>query len=185
MTTEELKAKLNYVNKSRDNRLQYAQLILDKLELMPKLMKITFAKNEPLSGKAAWIMEFASNQNLALLHPHLDFFCNNLDQPNSDSAIRPIAKICELLVNQHFKLSSQNESVLKSFHLEKITEFCFDILLGDHQVAPKVYSMSSLQQLSKKYKWILPELKTIIERDYPTQSKGYQARARKVLAMIQ
>lgn len=184
MTTEELKAKLNYVNKSRDNRLQYAQMILDNTELLPLLMKIALSKNEPLSGKAAWILEFSSNQNLPALYPHLDYFCNHLDQPNSDSAIRPVAKICELLVTQHFKASDNGETILKPSHLENITEFCFDVLIGDHQVAPKAYSMAALEKLGQHYDWINPELKIILERDYPSQSKGYQARARKVLALI-
>ena len=44
--------------------------------------------------------------------------------------------------------------------------------------------MNSLYLLGKEIKWIHPELITILERDYQSQSKGYQARARQLLKLM-
>jgi len=44
--------------------------------------------------------------------------------------------------------------------------------------------MNSLYFLGTEFDWIHPELKTIIERDYSSQSAGFKARARHILIKI-
>ena len=69
-------------------------------------------------------------------------------------------------------------------HKEKIIEACFDWLIRDEKIAVKVYSMNSLYFLGTEFDWIHPELVQILEKNYPTGSKGYQARSRSIFDRI-
>jgi hypothetical protein len=69
-------------------------------------------------------------------------------------------------------------------HLELITASCFDWLIGDHKVAAKVYAMTSLLLLGRKFEWIHPELKMVIEQNYASGSAAYKARARMTLEKL-
>lgn len=102
-----------------------------------------------------------------------------------DSSVRPIAKICEFLIKAYFsKNINETKSVLKEIHLEQITTACFDWLIGEHKVAAKAYSITSLLLLGQKYEWIHPELKMVLEKNYPEGSAAYKARARMTLAKL-
>ena len=44
--------------------------------------------------------------------------------------------------------------------------------------------MNTLYLLGKDFEWVRPELRQILERDYPYQSAGFKARAKHILNMI-
>ncbi len=182
MTLEQLHEELTYVNAARENRLKYANIILNDLSLLPKLIEVLLMVDDKTSCKAAWILEFACAKNLEIIIPYLDKLISNIYKIHLDSAVRPVAKICEFLVNAYY---SKNENsiklALKPTHKELIIETCFDWMITDQKVAAKVYSMSNLLLLGQEYDWIHDELKLILERDYHPESAAYKARARNVL----
>lgn len=182
MTQKELYQSLDYVDHSREKRTEMAQTVLSNPDLIFHLLDIINLTNDPISCKASWILEVLARKKLDLLFPYLDKFTDIIGQVKLDSAVRPVAKVCELLVLRLFnkKPGSINEYVTAK-HLEKITTACFDWLIGNHKVAAKAYSMTSLFLLGKKYDWIHPELKMILEQNYHTGSAAYKARARMVL----
>ena len=57
-------------------------------------------------------------------------------------------------------------------------------MINDEKVAPKAYSMISLYLLGTEFDWVHPELITILERDFHTQSAAFKARARHILKKI-
>ena len=65
--------------------------------------------------------------------------------------------------------------------LEKIMTACFDWLIGPMNIAPKVFAMSSLYYLGFKFDWVHPELKQVLEDNYPNGTSGYRNRAKKTL----
>lgn len=180
MTLEELHKELSYVNASRDNRMKHAKMVLNNLELLPKLMTIVFTADDKISCRAAWVLEYVCSQNIFVIVPYLDVFVVNLYKIHFDSAVRPIAKICELLA----KAYSKQELTLLPEHKEHIIETCFDWMIKDEKVAVKAYSMNTLFLLGKDYNWVFPELKQILERDFYDQSAAYKARARQILKKI-
>ena len=102
-----------------------------------------------------------------------------------DSAVRPMAKICEFLIKAYFAESGSDiQKNLTDHHLELIATTCFDWLIGEHKVAAKAYSMTSLLLLGRKFDWIHSELKIIIEQNYHNGSAAYKARARHTLAKL-
>ena len=185
MTTEQLYNELNYVNHSREKRLYYANLVIDNPELIPKLLEILFMVNDKISCRAAWVFEFMCGENLESSIPYLDSFTDNMSKVHQDSAVRPVAKVCEYLVKAYYsKHDNKIKTSLTEKHKEKIIEACFDWMINDEKIAPKAYAMNSLFLLGKDYDWIHPELVMILERDYQMQSSGFKARARHILKKL-
>jgi hypothetical protein len=181
MIVTEFQKKLDYVTGHRTNRQKYADEVLHNPELFPELIRLCFQVSDKNASKAFWILEFVCYQKLEWLSAHLDFFCSNLKNLKEESAIRPAAKICQLLVNSHFK---KKEMPLSEKHLEEIIENSFDWLINDIKVAPKAYSMRTLYLLGQYHDWIHPELKTIITKDFSNHTAAYKAVAKEVLKKI-
>ncbi|WP_425076052.1 adenylosuccinate lyase [Psychroserpens sp. S379A] len=185
MTTEQLYNELNYVNHSREKRLYYANLVISQPELIPELLDVLFTVDDKISCRAAWVFEFMCGEKLEAIIPHLDRFTASIHKVHLDSAVRPVAKICEYLITAYY---SKNENAIKtalnSKHKEKIVEACFDWMINDEKIAPKAYAMNTLFLLGQDIDWIHPELVMILERDYQMQSSGFKARARHILKKI-
>lgn len=185
MTTTELYEELNYVNHSREKRLYYSHLMINNPELVPKLLDILFMVDDKISPRAAWVFEFMSSNNINTIIPYLDIFTEQMHKVHLDSAVRPIAKICELIAKAYTsKQDNQIKEALTSIHKERIIENCFDYMINDEKVAPKAYSMTTLFMFGKEYDWVHPELVLILERDFALQSAAFKARAKQILYKI-
>ncbi|WP_406683147.1 adenylosuccinate lyase [Seonamhaeicola sp. MEBiC1930] len=185
MTTEQLYNELNYVNHSREKRTYYSNLVIDNPKLVSKLLEILFKVDDKISPRAAWVFEFMCTNNINFIIPHLDTFTQNIHKVHLDSAVRPVAKICELIAKAYIsKDDNQIKTNLNTAHKERIIETCFDYMINDEKVAPKAYSMSTLYMFGKEYDWIYPELTTILERDFSSQSAAFKARAKHILKKI-
>jgi hypothetical protein len=185
VTKSELFKSLNYVNGTRDKRIEVTQMVLNNPNSISPLMEIAFEDSGVISSKACWILEFVAKKDIQLILINIDGFTMGISKVQLDSSVRPMAKICEILMKA-FSSKSKNDAQtkLKEYHLEKITTSCFDWLIGEHKVAPKAYSMTSLYLLSKKFAWIRPELQMILEQNYSLGSPAYKARARQILTLI-
>lgn len=176
---------LESVNHSHEKRKQMSTLALENPTLMEPLLSIAFDVDDPVSCKSCWVIEFTVKEKRDQLFPFIDLFINNLNRVKFDSSIRPCAKICEILIKDYFsKTKNATQKVLTEEHLEGITTACFDWLIGEHKVAAKAYSMTSLLLLGRKYDWIHPELKMVLEQNYENGTAAYKARARMVLAKL-
>lgn len=185
MTTEQLYKELNYVNHSREKRLFYAKLMQKNPGLVPKLLDILFKVDDKISPRAAWVFEFMCNHNIETIIPYLNVFTENMHKVHIDSAVRPVAKICELLAVAYTEKTDNNIKIaLTNTHIECIIENCFDYMINDEKVAPKAYSMTTLFLFGKSYDWVYPELARILEEDFSKQSAAYKARARQILKKI-
>jgi len=185
LTTEQLYEELKYVNHSRENRLKYAHMVIDSPDLIPKILDILFKVDDKRSPRAAWLLEFVARDNLEYLIPHLDRIIMEMHKVHLDSAVRPMAKICECLIEAYYtKFDNPVKHSLTAIHKEHIIECCFDWMINDEKIAPKAYSMNSLFLLGQDYDWIHPELVLILERDYQIQSSGFKARAKHILKKI-
>ncbi|AXT19697.1 adenylosuccinate lyase [Flavobacteriaceae bacterium AU392] len=185
MTTDALYKELTQVSALREHRLAAANLVINNIDLLPKLINITFMVDDKVSCRAAWVLEFTCSKQLDLIIPFLTTFTNNIHKVHLDSAVRPVAKICELLITSHYsKKESSFKTVINETHKTKITEACFDWMINDEKIAPKAYAMHTLYLLGQEYNWIHPELVDILERDFYSQSAGFKARARKLIKKI-
>ena len=169
----------------REERMQAADTICKNPDSIPLLLEFIFDQEEQYGFKGGWALGLALQQDCDLITPHLDVFIAGLSGLTHESAIRPMAKICETLCLKYYKNRDPlYRSKLKTSHRKQMAEVCFDWLIGDHKVAPKAYSMSALCELGMEFDWIHPELEMVLNRNYENGSAGYKTRARKVLDKI-
>jgi hypothetical protein len=185
MTKEELCEALNYVNATRENRNKMATKIEENPQLIPILIEISKDNLDPISCKASWLLESLIKKELKFILPYIDTFTRSLSSLNLQSSIRPASKICSLLVENHYSnKTALSKKALTKQHLNTIAEAAFDWLIGDHKVAPKAYSMTTLLLLGKDIPWIHPELQVILKQNYDNGSAAYKARARMTLKAL-
>ena len=171
---------LDYVNAARENRTKAANYILAHPEYFDEIIEICFSEDTKNSHKAAWILEFVAHEKPFWFATKINFMLDKMGVLKSDSAIRPLAKIMQLLI----KLHCQNEATPIHFtpkELEQTIEINFDWLISDVKVATKAYAIRTLYILGKEFDWVHLELKAIITKDYAQHSAAYQAVAREVL----
>ena len=138
------------------------------------------------SNVSARILELSCKENIEIIIPYLDFFCELLNKVKLNGAIRVCSKICELLMIEYFiKNNHKITDSLQNEHLEKIIEAGFIWMITDQQIAVQAYTMQALFLLGTKYDWIHNDLAIIIERNIPTGSTDYKNRGRKVLRAIE
>ena len=185
MTTEQLYNELDYVNHSRENRKKYAIMVISNPELIEKVLDILIKVDDKVSPRAAWLLEFVARENLDAILPYLDRITKEMHKVHLDSAVRPIAKICEYLIEAYYhKNPNHTKDYLKPIHKERIIELSFDYLITDQKVAAKAYSMNSLYLLGKEYNWIHRELIQILEQGFASGSAAYKARSRHLLKKL-
>ena len=97
--------------------------------------------------------------------------------------IRPVSKVCYLITEQYVNKKNQ-DLVLNQEQINKIIEANFEWLIGDHKVAAQAFAMDTLFIWGYKLSWIHPELTEILQTNSIHGSKGYQARARKILKIL-
>ncbi|WP_108244657.1 adenylosuccinate lyase [Muricauda brasiliensis] len=182
MTREQLHIVLD---SGRISKQQIDGLVL-QLEDEPLLVKVLYQKvlieDKEGTFNASWTFDHLMRKKLNLILPFMDDFVNGLSELKSESCIRPIAHVCEMLCEAYFK--KKNPEFVQNMtndHLEKIMTACFDWLIGPMNMAPKVFAMTSLYYLGLKFDWVHPELKLVLEESYANGSTGYQNRAKKTL----
>ena len=177
---------LDYVNASREKRSSMAQRVLENPQLIPLLIEVVKDNHEPISCKASWVLEYVAKKDLWPILNNIDEFISSLPVTQLESSIRPAAKICELLMKSYFsKKPNPSRMVLTDKHLNTIAESAFDWLIGDHKVAPKAYSMTTLLLLGHKINWIYPELQLVLTQHYAAESAAYKSRARMTLNQLE
>lgn len=185
MTLEEFYKELSYINASRENRMIYANMVLNDMSLFPKLIAILFMVDDKVSCRAAWVFEFVCERYIYAIVPHLEMFTKNMNKIHLDSSVRPVSKVCEFITKAYYsKAPNTIKKTLNPEHKERIIEACFDWLISDQKVAPKVYAMESLFLYGIDYDWIHPELTQILKRDFQMQSAGFKVRAKRTLLKI-
>lgn len=182
MNKEEILIELDAINALRINRTRVANLILQHESSFLPLLQIVFDVDQKISIKAAWIFEFVCKEKLEWLLRHFDYFCENIHTVYLGGAVRPIAKVCEILSIQ----LNKNPFIFNHFFpkMKPIIETQFDWMISQHKIAIKAYTMQSLYLSGKHIDWIHDELKTILIQNIPKESVGYKVRGEKILKLI-
>ncbi|MFD1064249.1 adenylosuccinate lyase [Winogradskyella litorisediminis] len=185
MIKDQLYKELKSVSALRTSRQKFANRVLEDINLVEPLIDLLFINDKKISPRAAWILEFAFKDNYKIILPYFDIFISNISELKLDSSIRPCAKIIEILIDLYYnKMNPEIRQTLTQTHKSQITETCFDWMITEQKVAVKAYSMNILYDLGTEYNWIHPELRTIMQRDYTSQTAGYKARTRHILEKI-
>ncbi|WP_339611675.1 adenylosuccinate lyase [uncultured Planktosalinus sp.] len=181
-----LQFKLKNLKAYRKDRKELANLILNEPDLFKQLLDLCFKFDDAISYKAAWVLEMVCLENIKLLIPHLHRFFDNLPKVHKHQAVRPMAKICEkLTLHFYSKKTMSLQIVLLKKQREQLTEICFDWLITNQKVAAKAYAMQCLFLLGTEFKWIHPELKILLNKDFQSQQPAFKSRAKNILNKLE
>lgn len=179
---KQLHSRLNSGRLSKTKITILVEELIEHPELVGALINEIHIEDKAGTFNASWVFDHLMRKKLVYLLPFIEEFTSRLDNLTSESCIRPIAHVCEMLCESYFV---NNDSVfinsMKKNHLEFMVNTCFDWLIGEHKMAAKVFSMTSLLYLGQKFEWIHPELKMVLESTVPNGSAGYKNRGEKTL----
>lgn len=182
MTEKELHIALNSGRLSKAQVDLLVRELVDRPELAEFLFQEVMLEDKEGTFNASWTFDHLMRKNLSLILPFFDDFTAKLGELRTESCIRAMAHICEMVCIAYFKkkdpLFVRN---ITDNQLERMMTVCFDWLIGPMNMAPKMFSMTSLYYLGMKFDWVHPELMLILEDSFAKGSTGYQNRAKKTL----
>ncbi len=173
---------------NRAYRQQATNYFLTHPEEIDELLHLTFNPAYSYHHKAAWILEFVAFKDFNLFSSYLNFFIKSLPLISKDSAVRPVAKITHLIVQNFISYNKPENFHLSDTQIQTMITAGFDWLIGNYRVATKVQAMQivfELGQLPATGKWVLTELKYILLENMNLQTAGYQNRAGKILKQLE
>lgn len=185
MTSSELNKRLTSGRLSKEKIIILVEELLQAPELVDTLLKAIWKEDKEGTFNASWVFDHLMRKKLDYLLPYVVNFANGLENLTSESCIRPMAHVCELLVLKRYKTKDRAYTEgISTQTMEKIVSACFDWLIGQRKVAAKVFAMTSLLHLGMEFKWIHPELKPILENSIHAGTVGYKNRAQKTLLAL-
>ncbi len=143
-------------------------------EKMDELIQIFIEGPVQITQRSAWSISVVAEKHPELLFNYFDLFIDLLNQPNKHDA-----------VNRNIVRAFQFMDIPTKYE-GKVLNVCFNLLNSSNEpIAVKVFCMTVIYNLSKKYPDIIPELKASIETLMPTASSGIKNRGTKILKAIQ
>ena len=182
MTAEQLHTALHSGRLSKADVDQLVGELMLQPNMVKPLLKEILVEEREGTFNASWTFRHLMQQKLDYLLPFLNEFTELLGNLTSEATIRAMACVCEMVCIAYFKKKDPTfkKNVIDE-QLEKIMTACFDWLISDMNMAPKVFSMTCLYYLGLKFDWVHPELRQVLEDTYATGTTGYQNRAKKTL----
>lgn len=139
-------------------------------ERFADLMEVFFDGNTRKNQYAAGIMIHCVDRWAYLLNPYVERLILNLQDPNLHDAIK-----------RNTVRVLQDVEIPEKLH-GMMAEIAFTYLQNPTEaIAIKVFSMTIVYNLTKKYPELKEELRFILEEQMPFQSAGFRSRAGKIL----
>lgn len=158
-------------SKAQCNKI--VQWVADDQKRFAELFNLFLNDEYRVVQRAAWPVSFCVIAHPKLISKHWNQLIKNLQKPGIHDSV----KRNSIRLLQYIEIPEKHEGA--------IMNICFGYLGSPTEaLAVKVFSMSVLGNLSKKYPDIIPELRLLIEDQLPTQSAGFKSRAKKVLKQI-
>jgi len=158
---------------SKRNTDLVAGLIIQKPALFDELFRIFASNKEPVSRRAAWVIDSVSEKHPELIEPHLDDIIELLSTFDHDGLKRHSLR---MLARSPFPSER---------YLGKLIKICFDWLLSPNEaVAAKVYCMEILYRVSQVEPDLRKELADSIEWRLNEETPGFKNRGEKMLKKL-
>ena len=142
-------------------------------ERFAELMRLFFKGEYRITQRAAWPLSYVVRLHPELITPYFKRLLDNLDKDDLHVAV--VRNTVRLL---------QDVDIPAKFH-GRVMNRCFEYIeTPGTPIAVKAFSLTVLQNLSKKYPDILPELKLIVEEQWEQAPPAFRSRARKILKSV-
>jgi hypothetical protein len=120
--------------------------------------------------RAAWPVSYSVELYPQLIKKHFSKLINNLQKPKLHVAV----KRNSIRLLQYVEIPEK--------FIGRVMDLCFSYVSSpDETVAVKAFSLTVLQNLSKKYPEIKNELKLIIEERWDYETAAFRSRAKKII----
>jgi hypothetical protein len=146
------------------------QYVGNDKERFAVLMQLFLKGEYRITQRAAWPLSYCVRQYPELIAPYYKSILDNLKKGNLHVAI--IRNTMRML---------QDVSIPKKFQ-GRVMSICFDYIQSpETPIAVKAFSLTVLQNLSRDYPEILPEVKLIIEEQWDQSTPAFRSRAKRIL----
>lgn len=154
---------------SKSQAIKIAHYIGNKQERFDALMNIFFSGPYLPTQRAAWILSHCVDDHPHLLYPYVPALIDNLQNDPPVAVKRNTVRVL-----QHMEIPEEKMGIL--------AEQCFNFLNSAKEaIAVKVFSMTILGNIAKKFPELKQELILTIENQMPFGSAGFRNRGMKVL----
>lgn len=144
----------------------------DDKELFAQLMDFFLQGDLRLSQRASWVVGHCADKHPQLMAPYLDAMIDALESPLHDAAKRNIVRI--------FQGQDFSEDLIG-----RVYDRCFRFLASMQEpIAVRVFSMTVLANICKKYPDLAMEVIPVIEAHMPMGSAGFKSRGRRTLKLL-
>ncbi|MCK9219361.1 MAG: hypothetical protein M0P47_04830 [Bacteroidales bacterium] len=158
---------------SRRNTDLVANLVSQKQELLNPLMEIFLRNENPVSRRAAWVIDVVSKRFPEQMEPFLHSIVESLPKFQHDGLKRHALHIL-----YHSQLPDERDIGI-------LLKICFDWLISPQEaVAAKVYCMDMLYRISEFEPAIRQELADSIEWRLHEETSGFRSHGIKILKKI-
>ena len=136
------------------------------------LLDLTLFDKDPLSWRAAWILDGSDEQHPGLASPYLSKIIQNLPQLESKGALRSLLRLlCR------FEIQEEDQGLL--------IDLCFGYLVSEfYPVAVKVHAMQIVYNHALIYPELKEELITVIEDQVDNNTVGFLSRGRRIIRQL-
>lgn len=156
---------------TKANCLRIVKWVGDDQKRFDELFTLFLSDEYRVVQRAAWPVSYCVMDYPVLISKHFKKLVDNLKKPNLYTAV----KRNSIRLLQDIDIPEKYEG--------DIMNICFTYIAEPTEaVAVKAFSIRVIENLSKKYPEILPELKTIIEDRWDYETPAFKSRARKILA---
>lgn len=159
---------------SKSHALKIANYACESKKNFKELMNCFLDNEYRLAQRAAWSVSWAARKKPEMIQPHIKDLVSVLQKKNvHDAVIRNSVRVL------------QEIEIPEKFHGE-VMDACFQFLEKPATpVAIKVFSLTTLFNLSKTYPEIIPELKLIIEDNWENETAAFRSRSKKILNLLE
>jgi hypothetical protein len=158
---------------SKPHALSIANYACTSTNNFKELMQCFLDDEYRLAQRAAWSVSWAARKKPEMIIPYIKDLVAQLHRSDVHAAV--VRNSVRIL---------QEIDIPEKFH-GKVMDCCFKFIEShETPIAIKAFSLTILQNLSKKYPEILPELKLIIEERWQHETAAFKSRAKKILKEI-
>ena len=158
---------------SKKNSVAIANWIGNNKVRFEELMDLFLYSEYRITQRAAYAMLFVSDKHIDLFQPYIGVLLNNLESRKVHIAVK--RNTIRLFQNLHIPKKFQGQAVAICFeYLESATE----------AIAVKCFAMKVLANICESEPELIPELKILVENQYPYGSAGFQARSKHIFKQL-
>lgn len=158
---------------SKEHALKIANYACASKKNFKELMKCFLDEEYRLAQRAAWSVSWAARKKPEMVYPHIKDLVTVLSKEGvHDAVIRNAVRVL------------QDLDIPEKYHGE-VMDACFKFLENPTTpVAIKVFSLTTLFNLSKTYPEIQQEIKLIIEENWEHETAAFRSRGGKILSEL-